>query len=74
MGQGRRDIGFTVWRNKVVCLPSRGHRTDSRWIKVLNLKSETIKLREDIMGDSFWSRHRKVFYNQDRKGTHTHTF
>lgn len=35
---------MTVWRkNKVVCLPYRKHRTESRWIKVLNFKSKTIK-------------------------------
>lgn len=39
-------------KNTVVCLPHREHSTESRWTQVLNLKSRTIKLREEIVGES----------------------
>lgn len=49
------ELIYSTEKNEVVCLSDREHRTEPRWIKDLNLKSKTIKLREEIVGEFFWS-------------------
>lgn len=48
------ELIYSTEKNEVVCLSDREQRTEPRWIKDLNLKSKTIKLREEIVGEFFW--------------------
>lgn len=47
------ELTYSMEKNKVVGWPSREHRPESRWIKVLNLKSKAIKLREGMWENVF---------------------
>lgn len=67
-GQGEGLI-YGTDETKVAYLSDREHRTGSRRIKVLNLKSKTVKLRGEIVGKSFWPWHREGLL----KHTHIHT-